>query len=240
MIATVNQENFRCKTSQELSFFHRCITTTHNREAIFFFGETRPVISGTTATPTSGGTASGFSTQSNITPQEIGTKITVKPLIGTDGTVQLDIKQDISDVTGSTYTYLINGHGPRENWTGLFRPGERVRLRIINASAMSFFDVRIPGLKMNVVQSDGQNIEPLKVDEFRFAPAETYDVVVTPQDDKAYTIAAEPIDRTGFALGTLAPREGMKGDAPTPRPRALLLPACGPVFFTPAYPCVCV
>lgn len=87
---------------------------------------------------------------------------------------------------------------------------------------MSFYDVRIPGLKMTVVQADGQNVEPVKVDEFRIAVAETYDVVVTPQDDKAYTIAAESIDRTGFALGTLAPREGMKGEIPKQRPRALL------------------
>ncbi|MCE9508552.1 MAG: multicopper oxidase domain-containing protein, partial [Alphaproteobacteria bacterium] len=110
----------------------------------------------------------------------------------------------------------------QQNWTGLFRPGERVRLRFINASAMSFYDVRIPGLKMRVVQADGQNVEPVPVDEFRFAPAETYDVVVTPEDDKTYTIAAEPIDRTGFALGTLATSEGMKGDMPAHRPRALL------------------
>jgi FtsP/CotA-like multicopper oxidase with cupredoxin domain len=127
---------------------------------------------------------------------------------------------DLADVTG--YTFLINGKSPDQNWTGLFKPGEKVRLRFINASAMSFFDVRIPGLKMSVVQSDGQNVEPVAVDEFRFAPAETYDVLVTPKEDKAYTIAAEPIDRTGFALGTLAPREGMKGDVPAQRPRALL------------------
>jgi CopA family copper-resistance protein len=127
---------------------------------------------------------------------------------------------DLADVTG--YTFLINGKSPAQNWTGIFKPGERVRLRFINASSMSFFDVRIPGLKMNVVQSDGQNIEPVQVNEFRFAPAETYDVVVTPQEDKAYTIAAEPIDRTGFAIGTLATKEGMHGATPTQRPRALL------------------
>jgi FtsP/CotA-like multicopper oxidase with cupredoxin domain len=129
-------------------------------------------------------------------------------------------KTDLADVTG--YTFLINGKSPAQNWTGLFKPGERVRLRFINASSMSFYDVRIPGLKMTVVQADGQGIEPLKVDEFRIAVAETYDVVVTPEDDKAYTIAAEPIDRTGFALGTLAPQEGMKGPIPAQRPRALL------------------
>lgn len=127
---------------------------------------------------------------------------------------------DLSDVTG--YTFLINGKSPVQNWTGIFKPGERIRLRFINASAMSLFDVRIPGLKMKVLQSDGQNIEPVNVDEFRFAPAETYDVVVTPKDGKAYTIAAEPIDRTGFALGTLATREGMIGEVPAKRSRALL------------------
>ncbi|MBP7721930.1 MAG: copper resistance system multicopper oxidase [Alphaproteobacteria bacterium] len=127
---------------------------------------------------------------------------------------------DLSDVTG--YTFLTNGKTPEQNWTGIFKPGERVRLRFINASAMSFYDVRIPGLKMQVVSADGQYVEPVPVDEFRFGVAETYDVIVTPKDDKAYTIAAEPIDRTGFALGTLAPREGMKGDIPEARPRALL------------------
>ncbi|HBR68052.1 MAG TPA: copper oxidase [Rhodospirillaceae bacterium] len=127
---------------------------------------------------------------------------------------------DLSDVTG--YTFLMNGKTPEQNWTGIFKPGERVRLRFINASAMSFYDVRIPGLKMQVVSSDGQNVEPVPVDEFRFGVAETYDVIVTPREDKAYTIAAEPIDRTGFALGTLAPRENMRGEVPAQRPRALL------------------
>ncbi len=127
---------------------------------------------------------------------------------------------DLADVTG--YTFLVNGKPPEQNWTGLFKPGERVRLRFINASAMSFFDVRIPGLKMTVVQSDGQAVEPVKVDEFRFAPAETYDVIVTPKDDKAYTIAAEPIDRTGFAIAMLATSEGQHGEMPQQRPRALL------------------
>lgn len=127
---------------------------------------------------------------------------------------------DLSDVTG--YTFLMNGKTPEQNWTGIFKPGERVRLRFINASAMSFYDVRIPGLKMQVVSADGQNVEPVPVDEFRFGVAETYDVIVTPKEDKAYTVAAEPIDRTGFALGTLAPREGMKGAVPEQRSRALL------------------
>ena len=127
---------------------------------------------------------------------------------------------DLADVSG--YTFLLNGKDPGQNWTGLFNPGEKVRLRFINASAMSFFDVRIPGLEMTVVASDGQAVEPVAVDEFRFGVAETYDVVVTPTDDSAYTIVAEPMDRNGFALGTLAPRVGMKGEQPRQRPRALL------------------
>ncbi len=127
---------------------------------------------------------------------------------------------DLADVSG--YTFLVNGKTPDQNWTGIFRPGEKVRLRFINASAMTFYDVRIPGLKMTVVAADGQNVEPVKVDEFRFGIAETYDVIVQPTEDKAYTIAAESIDRTGFALGMLAPREGMRGKIPEPRPRALL------------------
>ena len=105
---------------------------------------------------------------------------------------------DISDVTGSTYTYLINGHGPQENWTGLFRPGERVRLRIINASAMTIFNVRIPGLPMTVVQADGENVRPVEVDEFQIGDAETYDVIVQPTEDRAYTFVAETIDRSGM------------------------------------------
>lgn len=127
---------------------------------------------------------------------------------------------DLSDVSG--YTFLINGKTPGQNWTGLFKPGERVRLRFINASAMSFYDVRIPGLKMTVVSADGQNVEPVPIDEFRFGVAETYDVIVTPRDDRPYTIVAEPIDCTGFALGTLATREGVRGPMPKQRPRTLL------------------
>lgn len=127
---------------------------------------------------------------------------------------------DLADVRYDAF--LVNGQTNEQNWTGLFKPGERVRLRFINASAMSMYDVRIPGLQMNVIQADGQYIEPVTVDEFRFAVAETYDVIVTPQADQAYTIAAESIDRTGFALGTLAPREGMKGLIPAHRPRSLL------------------
>lgn len=128
---------------------------------------------------------------------------------------------DLSDVTG--YTFLINGKTPEQNWTGLFQPHERIRLRFINASAMSFYDVRIPGLKMELVSSDGQNVEPVMIDEFRFGVAETYDVIVSPTKHEAYTIVAESIDRTGFALGTLAPKIGMKSAiSPKSRPRSLL------------------
>jgi CopA family copper-resistance protein len=122
--------------------------------------------------------------------------------------------RDVLDVSGSTYTYLINGHGPEENWTGIFRPGERVRLRIINASAMSIFNVRIPGLAMTVVQADGENVRPVEVDEFQISVAETYDVIVTPREDRPYTIVSEAIDRSGMGRATLAPRLGMSGEVP--------------------------
>ncbi|WP_275096588.1 copper resistance system multicopper oxidase [Sedimenticola hydrogenitrophicus] len=114
-------------------------------------------------------------------------------------------QRDFSDVTGQTYTFLTNGQTPADGWTGLFRKGEKVRLRFINGSAMTFFDVRIPGLKMTVVAADGQNIEPVTVDEFRMGVAETYDVIVEPKDDQAYTIFAQDIARSGFARGTLTP-----------------------------------
>ncbi|WP_459860904.1 copper resistance system multicopper oxidase [Hydrogenophilus hirschii] len=120
---------------------------------------------------------------------------------------------DLADLSGATLTYLMNGVTPAGNWTGLFRPGERVRLRFINGAANTFYDVRIPGLKMTVVQSDGQNVEPVTVDEFRFGPGETYDVVVTPKDE-AYTIFAQAMDRSGFARGTLAVREGLEAPVP--------------------------
>ena len=127
---------------------------------------------------------------------------------------------DLADVTG--YAFLVNGKGPADNWTGLFKPGERVRLRIINASAMSFFDVRIPGLPMTILSADGQNVQPVRVDEFRFGVGETYDVMVMPREDRAYTLFAEPIDRSGYARATLAPREGMQGEIPALRPRTIL------------------
>lgn len=128
---------------------------------------------------------------------------------------------DFADVTASTFTYLMNGLPPAHNWTGLFRPGERVRLRFINAAAMTFYDVRIPGLTMTVVQADGQNIQPVTVEEFRFGPAETYDVIVQAAEDRAYTIFAETMDRSGYARGTLAPRSGMEGEIPERRVRPL-------------------
>ena len=128
---------------------------------------------------------------------------------------------DFADVTGYAYTYLMNGFPPEANWTALFRPGERVRLRFINVGAMTFHDIRIPGLKMTVVQADGQNVEPVEVDEFRFGPAETYDVIITPTEDRAYTIFSEVLDRSGYARGTLAPRPGMSSEIPPLRPRAL-------------------
>jgi CopA family copper-resistance protein len=120
---------------------------------------------------------------------------------------------DLSDISAYTYTYLMNGTPAGCNWTGLFRPGERVRLRFINAASQTFFDVRIPGLKMLVVQADGQNIEPIPVDEFRIGLAETYDVIVTPEEE-AYTIFAQSMDRTGYARGTLATQAGMAAAIP--------------------------
>ena len=128
---------------------------------------------------------------------------------------------DIADVTGSTYTYLINGHGPGDNWTGLFAPGERVRLRFVNAAAMSIFNVRIPGLSLEVVGTDGQLVSPVSVDEFQIAPAETYDVIVRPTTDQAFTLVAEASDRSGMARGTLAPRAGMSAAVPPLRKRPL-------------------
>ena len=128
---------------------------------------------------------------------------------------------DISDVTGAVLSYLVNGHGPRDNWTGLFKPGERLRLRFINAGAQTIFNVRIPGLKLSVVATDGQLVRPVEVDEFQIANAETYDVIVQPSEDKAFTIVAEAVDRSGMARATLAPRVGMVAPVPALRPRPL-------------------
>ena len=128
---------------------------------------------------------------------------------------------DISDVTGATYTYLVNGKAPEDNWTALFRAGERVRLRFINGSSMTFFDVRIPGLQMTVVQSDGQDIKPVTVDEMRLGVAETYDVIVEPRAGQAYSIFAQALDRSGYARGTIAERAGQVAPIPPMDPRPL-------------------
>ena len=127
---------------------------------------------------------------------------------------------DITDVSG--YTFLVNGRNPEQNWTAAFKPRERIRLRFINAAAMTYFDVRIPGLKMTVVQADGNNVRPVPVDEFRIAVAETYDVIVRPRKNQAYTIFAESMARTGFARATLAPEGKSKADVPGLRPPQLL------------------
>ncbi len=129
---------------------------------------------------------------------------------------------DLADVTGETYTYLMNGHAPAGNWTGLFQPGERVRLRFVNGGAASYFDVRIPGLKMTVVAADGQNVHPVTVDEFRIGSGETFDVVVEPSGQEAFGVFAQSMDRTGYARGTLAVREGLSGPVPDLDPRPLL------------------
>ena len=129
---------------------------------------------------------------------------------------------DLADVSGYTYTYLMNGQAPDGNWTGIFKPGEKIRLRFINAAAMTYFDVRIPGLKMTVVAADGQYVKPVSVDEFRIAVAETYDVIVEPEDEQAYTIFAQSMDRTGYSRGTLAVREGLSAPVPEVDPRPLI------------------
>ena len=130
--------------------------------------------------------------------------------------------RDISDVTGYTYTFLMNGRTPADGWTGQFKRGEKVRLRFVNGAAMSFFDVRIPGLEMTVVAADGQNIEPVTVDEFRIGVAETYDVIVAPKSDTAYSIFAQAIDRTGYARGTLTPDPSLMASVPEMDPAPVL------------------
>ena len=129
---------------------------------------------------------------------------------------------DISDVTGAVYTYLMNGHTAGENWTALFAAGERIRLRFINASAMTFFNVRIPGLPMTVVQADGLNIKPVQTDEFQIGVAETYDVVITPDAGQAYTLMCENADRSGYVRGTISPRQEMTAEVPPLREPPLL------------------
>ncbi|HEY2662146.1 MAG TPA: copper resistance system multicopper oxidase [Caulobacteraceae bacterium] len=126
---------------------------------------------------------------------------------------------DIQDVSGAVYTYLVNGSPPAANWTGLFHPGERVRLRVINGSAMTTFDVRIPGLTLTVIAADGSDIEPVEVEEFRIGVAETYDLIVQPREDRAYTLFAQAEDRTGYARATLSPRLGLAGPIPPMDPR---------------------
>ena len=131
-------------------------------------------------------------------------------------------RSDLSDVSGHAYTYLMNGATPAANWTALFARGDKVRLRFINGSSMSFFDVRIPGLRLRVVAADGQAIEPVTVDEFRIGTAETYDVIVEPNADRAYTIFAQSMDRSGYARGTLTPRAGLSAEVPLLDARPLL------------------
>lgn len=128
---------------------------------------------------------------------------------------------DILDVTGAEYTYLVNGLPPEGNWTALFRPGERVRLRFVNSAAATHFNVRIPGLPMTVVAADGQNVQPVSVDEFQIAIAETYDVIVQPKSEQAFTVFAEAMDRSGYGRATLAPRPGMSAPVPALRKRPL-------------------
>lgn len=128
---------------------------------------------------------------------------------------------DLADVSGATYTFLMNGQPPAQNWTGLFRAGEKIRLRLINGSAMTYFDVRIPGLKMTVVAADGQPVKPVSVDELRIAVAETYDVLVEPSE-AAYTLFAQSMDRTGYASGTLSRQPGLRAPVPALDPRPWL------------------
>ncbi|MFZ5726642.1 MAG: copper resistance system multicopper oxidase [Pseudomonadota bacterium] len=183
-----------------------------------------------------------LSDHSRLSPHEIFRKLKVNPghfnmqrqtlaglLNGEDqplkdrlawGAMRMD-PTDVADVNGSTYTFLVNGYGPADNWTALFRPGERVRLRIINASAMTIFNVRIPGLAMTVVQADGLNVRPVAVDEFQIGVAETYDVIVTPVEERAYSFVAEANDRSGLARATLTPRAGLVAPVPALRARPL-------------------
>lgn len=129
---------------------------------------------------------------------------------------------DLADVSAVAYRYLLNGQTADSNWTGLFAPGEKLRLRLINGSAMSYFDVRIPGLKMTVVAADGQYVQPISVDELRIAVAETYDVIVEPAGAPAYTLFAQAMDRSGYARGTLAVHQGLSAAVPGLDPRPLI------------------
>ena len=136
-----------------------------------------------------------------------------KPTSATDAKPKMP-SADLADVGADVYTYLINGKPPRANWTAVFEPGQRIRLRFINGSAMTYFDVRIPGLKMTVVAADGNAIAPVEVEEFRMATAECYDVIVEPAADRAYTIFVQPLSRGAYARGTLAPKMGMEAEVP--------------------------
>lgn len=163
-------------------------------------------------------TIANLSTQAKATGQSIG------DVIGSRlrwQWMRMD-PTDIADVTGATYTYLLNGLAPEENWTAVARPGQRVRLRLVNASAMTYYDFRVDGLPMTVVQADGQNIEPVETDELRIAVAETYDVIVTMPDETPRTLFAETMDRSGYARGTLAPRHGLVAPIPQRRRRPML------------------
>jgi len=136
--------------------------------------------------------------------------------------------RDLSDVTAYTYTFLMNGKNPAERFEALFHKGEKIKLRIINAAAMTIFDVRIPELKLTVVAADGNDVQPVTVDEFRIGVAETYDVIVEPQDEKAYAIFAQSIDRSGYALGNLTPKRALLADIPTlDKPQALSMTDMG-------------
>ena len=130
--------------------------------------------------------------------------------------------RDLSDVTGYTYTYLMNGRNPTENFKAIFKNGEKIRVRFINSAAMTFFDVQIPGLKMTVVAADGNNVQPVEVDEFRIGVAETYDVIVEPKEDKAYAIFAQSIDRSGYALGSLTYDKSVEATTPKMDPLPIL------------------
>ncbi|KMS51867.1 copper-binding protein [Novosphingobium barchaimii LL02] len=137
------------------------------------------------------------------------------------GAMRMDAT-DISDVTGSTYSFLVNGHGNTENWTGLFAPGEKVRLRVINASSMTNFNFRIPGLPLTVVAADGNPVQPVETDEVQIAIAETYDFIVQPGTAESYGVIAEAIDRSGLVRATLAQRPGLVGETPKLRERPVL------------------
>ncbi len=130
--------------------------------------------------------------------------------------------RDLSDVTGATYTYLMNGYTPTSHFKALFNKGEKIRLRFINSSAMTFFDVRIPGLKMTVVAADGNNVQPVDVDEFRIGVAETYDVIVAPQEHKAYSLFAQSIERSGYAVGSLTYHDSVQAKVPAMDPLPIL------------------